>query len=327
MTALVTGATGRIGRVLVERLVGEGESVRALVRPTSDTAALDALGVDLVEAPLTDAEALARAADGCDVVYHLAVSRDAQAPPTRNAHYVNADGTDALARAAATAGVGRFVFASTLGVYGLVTDGVVDEERPARPNTAYRRSKLDGEVALRRIETEADLPVTIARISKVVGAGAVRWAGFYGVVADGTLRLVGNGANRIQPAHNTDIADGLIRCATVPEAAGETYILAGAEPVTLRAFADLVADALGVPPPPPGPPSILHRTYLELEDLLFRTMGRTLPGAHERELFVLNRVSSIEKARRELGYAPQWSIEASVEQMAEDFRARGLLAT
>lgn len=322
MTVLLTGATGKIGVVAARRLAADGVSTRALIRETSDTSELSTLGVETVVGGFDDAGSLARAVEGCDVVYHLAVSRNAT---DGGAYAVNVAGTERLARAAAAAGVGRFVLASTLGVYGLVTSGIVDEGRRPRPNTAYRQSKLEGERAARRAAAETAMDVTIARIPKVVGAGNVRWAGFYRAVATGKIRLVGNGANRIQPLHNTDLVDGLLRCGTVSCAAGETYVLAGPEPVRLRTLADLVAASLGVRPPPPGPPAGLHRLYLEAEDRLFRWAGWTLPYAHERELFVLDRAVSTAKAERDLGFAPAWSIEASVEDMAADFRKRRLL--
>lgn len=323
MSVLLTGATGRIGLVFARRLADEGVPVRALVRESSDTSELDALGVDSIVARFDDEAGLARAVEGCEVVYHLAVSRDASG--AGSAHAINVDGTERLARAAARAGVSRFVLASSLGVYGLVTSGVVDEARLPRPNTAYRKTKMEGERAVRRVEAETGLPVTIARIPKVVGAGAVRWAGFYRAVLNQQIRLVGNGTNRIQPIHNMDLVEALIRCGTVHEAAGETYVLAGREAVTLRRFADLVASVLGVPPPPPGPPAILHRLYLEAEDRLFRWTGQTLPFAHERELFVLDRAVSTAKAERDLGFAPARSIEGSIFEMAEDFRQRDLI--
>lgn len=326
MTVLLTGATGRLGLVFARRLAEDGVRVRALVRETSDVRALAPLGVEPVVARFDDAGALARAVAGCEVVYHLAVARRPSGDPASSPRAVNVEGTERLARAAATAGVDRFVLASTLGVYGLVTGGIVDEARPVRPNTAYRKTKAEGEAAVRRVAAETGLPVAVARIPKVVGAGSDRWVGFYRAVAERRIRLVGNGANRIQPIHNTDLVDALIRCGTAPAAAGATYVLAGPEPVSLRALADLVADALGVPAPPAGPPAVLHRAYLKAEDRLFRWAGWTLPFARQRELFVLDRVVSTARAARELGFDPQWAIAASVREMADDFRARGLLA-
>ena len=325
MTVLLTGATGRIGLVFARCLVERGTNVRALVRDTTDASSLDALGVESVVARFDDAASLARSVAGCEIVYHLAVSRKAHGGRSSSAHAVNVEGTEQLARAAAAAGVGRFVLASTLGVYGLVTGGIVDEARPIRPNTAYRQTKADGESAVRRVGAETGLSFAIARIPKVVGSGSVRWAGYFRAVAEQSVRLVGNGGNRIQPLHNIDLVDGLIRCGTAPTAGGETYVLAGREPVSLRRMSDLVADVLGVPAPLPGPPAVLHRAYLEAEDRLFRWTGLTLPYAHQRELFVLDRVVSTAKAQRDLGFGPIWTIEESVREMVGDFRSRGLL--
>ena len=72
MKALITGATGFIGSHLVDRLVERDDTVRALVRPSSDVSYLEERGVELVRGDITDAASLAAAVAGIDVVYHAA---------------------------------------------------------------------------------------------------------------------------------------------------------------------------------------------------------------------------------------------------------------
>jgi uncharacterized protein YbjT (DUF2867 family) len=72
MRALVTGATGFLGSHIAERLVARGDEVRALVRPASDTALLQKLGVELATGDVTDPGSLHPAMSGVDVVYHAA---------------------------------------------------------------------------------------------------------------------------------------------------------------------------------------------------------------------------------------------------------------
>src|SRR3974377_703675 len=70
-TVLVTGATGCLGRHLVDRLIADGTHVRALVRPTSDTRHLEERGVEILRGSLIDESDLRWPAKGVDVVYHL----------------------------------------------------------------------------------------------------------------------------------------------------------------------------------------------------------------------------------------------------------------
>ncbi|MET0387835.1 MAG: aminotransferase class III-fold pyridoxal phosphate-dependent enzyme, partial [Polyangiales bacterium] len=113
---LVTGATGFIGGHLAERLAREGYPVRCLVRPSSDTRLLDALGVELLEGDLTDATSLQRAAEGCRYVVHSG-AMVSDWGTQREIAAVNVLGTRHVLEAAARAGVERFIHVSTTDVY------------------------------------------------------------------------------------------------------------------------------------------------------------------------------------------------------------------
>ena len=112
MTALVTGATGFLGSHIAERLVRRGESVRCLVRPTSDTSFLESLGVELVRGDITDAPSLAPALTDIDTVYHAAAMVGDWAPWSAF-RSVTINGTRNVLKAAGAAGVSRFLHVST----------------------------------------------------------------------------------------------------------------------------------------------------------------------------------------------------------------------
>ena len=110
MRILVTGATGNIASALLPRLIAEGHSVRALVRPTSNTEVLRAWPVELFRGDLTSPDSLRGIGDGVDAAYHLGGAL--WTTNLRYLHAANVNGTRALAALLADRGLSRFIFAS-----------------------------------------------------------------------------------------------------------------------------------------------------------------------------------------------------------------------
>src|SRR5574341_348584 len=127
MKALVTGATGFLGSHIAERLVQRGDTVRALVRLSSDTRLLHELGVELVTGDVEDQTTLAPAMDGIDVLYHAA-ARVTDWGTWSQFAATTVEGTRNVMAAAFQAGVPRILQVSTDGVYALSAfKGVVTE--------------------------------------------------------------------------------------------------------------------------------------------------------------------------------------------------------
>jgi dihydroflavonol-4-reductase len=327
MDVLVTGATGFVGSHLVASLRARGERVRALLQPDSGAAVLEAAGVEIERGDVRDPAAAARAVSGCARVFHLAALTEAKRPSAAQLEAVNAGGTANLARAAAEAGVGRFVLASSVGVYGRTTvRGAIDEDTPPRPDSAYGASKLAAERAARGASGHQGLPLVVARLTAVLGPGATSWLPFFEAIAEQRFRVLGGGANRHHAVDVSDVAEGLRLCGAVPGIEGRTYVLGGAEPVTLRELVDLIAEAVGAPPPPGAGGGSLLRTYRLANLLVWRATGRKLPRADRIDTFLGDRVFQIARAQRDLGYAPAIATRESVRRTAAWFRERGYLA-
>ena len=177
---LVTGATGYVGRRLVTQLVERGTPVRALVHRSR--AGLPE-GVEAFEGDITDASSLARACEGADVVVNLASITADRKPPPGGYDRVNAEGAAALATAARTAGVRRFVHLA----------GIDTTIGPPGPYLAGRR-RCDAAVLAAGIESVAILRPSImfggedAAFIKAL-ARLVKLAPAVPVPGDGTVKL------------------------------------------------------------------------------------------------------------------------------------------
>lgn len=276
--ALVTGASGFVGGHLAERLAAEGWRVRALVRPTSDTALLRELGAELVRGGLEDAGAIAEAAAGADTVFHLAAvtaARDEEA--YRRA---NAAGTRTLAGAvlAASPHPRRLVYLSSYAACGPSREGLPRRgEDPPQPLTAYGRTKLEGEAAVREVEAEGISVVTV-RAPAVYGPRGRELLPYFRLVSRG-LAPAPSGPRRLHMVYAPDLAAALARAA---DAAPGTYAVA--EPVE-HLWAEVVAElarALGTRPLRLGLPPALVRAAAAATEWAGGVAGRAVPFNREK---------------------------------------------
>ncbi|HMZ79128.1 MAG TPA: NAD-dependent epimerase/dehydratase family protein [Acidobacteriota bacterium] len=325
MKILVTGATGFVGRYVTEQLVQEGHQVRALVRPSTDSAWLQALGVQCVTGTLTNLDSLQAAIDGCQLIYHLAALTSRQNRTASDLWQVNVEGTRNLAQAAAQASVRRLVYVSTLGVHGSNFTPPLDEQTPVAPNTGYRRTKWQGEQVVLGIHRLGKLPVVIARIGSIIGPHGTNWLGLMKAIASGRFGYVGNGSNRVQLTYGTDIAQGIIRCGIVPGIEGELFALAGPKSVMLSEFVGHLAGELGVSIPQKHSPALPFWLFQQCADRCFSVTGIELPFGHRYNLFFSDYLISIAKAQQRLKYAPVISLEESVHLTVDWTRKHGYL--
>ncbi|MBL8607614.1 MAG: NAD-dependent epimerase/dehydratase family protein [Myxococcales bacterium] len=234
MKILVTGATGKVGSRLSERLAGRGDRVRALVRDPARAEALRGAGVELVRGDLLDPASLAAAVRGVDAVVHCAAFFRGASP--EEAHAVNDTGTRHLATAAREARVARFVFTSTGLVYGPKAGRVVDEDEPCAPSAAYPVSKLAAERFLLGLE---GIDVRVLRLPFVYGDGDPH-------IEEIVPFMRGfPPTQRMSLGHHADVAQAVTRLLDAPAPAQRIYNVVDDEAPTL---ATLYA-SVGAPPP------------------------------------------------------------------------------
>ena len=321
--ALVTGATGFIGGRLARKLLGDGVRVRALVRGAAAGAELEAVGAEVVVGDVTHGASRARAVAGCDVVYHAASLVTESNPGEAEYLRVNAEASESLARAAAEAGAGRFVFVSSIGIYAPGRD-VVDETTAPAPLDAYGRSKLEAERRLQRVAEERGIGLAVVRPSRVYGPGDRALLPAVRAIARRRFPLVGAGTARVDFLHVDDLVAALEAAAA--RGAG-LYVVGGPAPVTIRDFFGAFAAALEtrlLPLSLPAGPAILASKLLAR---VFAAVGREAPVTPKKLAFFLNtrRVSS-ERARRELGWEPRIEVAAGARETVLWYRSAGWLA-
>ena len=245
-----------LGSHIAERLVGRGDQVRALVRPTSDTRFLQTLGVDLVVGDLGEPATLVPAVRGIDTVYHCA-AKVGDWGKWREFQTDCLDATRHLALAALGAGVRRFLHISSTSAYGHPREGgpPVDETAPLGQNfwpiwDDYTRSKVESERILWDLAATRGLPLTIIRPSWLYGErDRITLKRLVTRLRAHKFPLIGPGDNPLSAVYAGNVADAALLAADDPASVGEAYNITHQGQLTQREFFTLLAQAAGVRPP------------------------------------------------------------------------------
>lgn len=315
---LVTGATGFLGHNLVPRLVAAGYDVRALVRPSSETAFLHELGVELaLVEDITDAEGVRRACRECRQVVHAA-GRFRFWGELPAFWQTNVAGAATILAAARDAGVEKFVHISTIVVVG-ETPGLalIDEETPCRPLEPYQRTKLEAERLALAYQREQGLPVVVLRPGAFYGP----WGhyAFNRLFFEEPLRgwriCIDHGRHLTFPAFTPDVAEAII-LALEKGRPGEIYNISShsLDHASLNA---IISDLAGISHwrfnVPTSAVIALARAWTALSRY-----------THREPFYPINMAPyvfqdwnvSIEKAERELGFAPTPFLEGARQTLA-----------
>lgn len=326
---LVTGATGFTGGALARELRRRGHAVRALVRdPASSSGkSLAQAGIELVPGDIRDAKAVAAAAEGCELIYHIAAVFRTAGHPDSYYEDVNVGGTLNVLDAARRHGAGRVVHCSTIGVHGDVEVIPCTEDGPLAPSDIYQRSKLEGEMKAREAFAK-DLNGVVFRPAGIYGPGDLRFLKLFKAIHQRRFFMIGNGETLWHPVYIDDLVRGIILCGTVEAALGGVFILAGDRYISLNELTATVAKSVGRPAPrvriPYWP---IHMAAVACETV-FKPFGID-PPLHRRRaaFFVKNRAFDISRARDVLGYRPQVSLAEGVQATADWYFANGYLRT
>jgi nucleoside-diphosphate-sugar epimerase len=311
---LVTGANGFIGRRLCSELVRQGHTLRVALRDSSRASGLagEIIPVGTLN-PRTD---WTKAVIGIDAVVHLAgrvhVVNETAIEPLQAFRAVNLGATEALAQAAARAGVRRYVYVSSIKVNGEATAGQpFSANDPPHPRDPYGVSKWDAEQALRRIEKETDLEVAVVRPPLVYGPGVRgNFLRLMKLVRSGIPLPFGAVANQRSMIYNGNLAHALIACTVKREAAGNTYLVSDGDDLSTADLVRLLAKSMGktarLLPVPVG---------------ILRFLGASTGKAEDIDRLVSSLRVDSSRLRADLGWRPPFSVEEGIAETARWFAA------
>jgi nucleoside-diphosphate-sugar epimerase len=319
--ALVTGATGFTGGRLARFLAARGDQVRALVRQPANAGGLASASIEIVPGDLKDRASLERALAGVDVVYNIAALYREAGLSAAEYRAVNALAVAEIVELAKRTGVRRVVQCSTVGVHGDVEHPPANEDAPLRPGDIYQETKLEGERAGAAAARRTGVEFVIARPSGIYGPSDRRLFKIFGAVAKGRFVMLGTGRHFYHVTYIDDLCEGFRLCATVPEAAGRTYILAGAELTTLAELVRITAEVARVKPPRRRLP--LWPVWLAGAacEAVCAPFGIAPPLYRRRvDFFRKSRAFDISRARAELGFAPKVGLREGIGRTLEWYR-------
>lgn len=244
MINLVTGATGFIGRHVVDQLLLAGDTVRVLTRGDHPIPQAWLDHVEVINGELNDLRTLQKAVSGCGAVFHLAAElRD----PTK-LDYINIEGTRCLLEMCDKSGVRRLIHLSSVGVMGVTHKGDVDETEPCHSQNHYESSKYAAEKLILAWCTDPDKQAIVIRPTNVFGdgprSGSDSMLSWLQAIQKGRFVFFGRQAisNYI---YVKDVAAAC--CGAARFTSAGVFIIN--DPCMLEDFVSAAAEALGVPVP------------------------------------------------------------------------------
>ena len=328
MTTLVTGAAGFLGSHVTRQLVARGETVRVLMRPSSNNRAISDLPLEYVTGDLRDANSLERATQGIQRVFHVAADYRLWAKDPKEIYDSNLGGTKNLLAAAKNAGVQRFIYTGTVATIAV--------DRPQLPNEStettidemighYKRSKWMAEQEVLRA-AECGLPAVIAMPTTPVGPWDWKPTPTGKIILD---FLNGKMPGYVETGLNFV---GVEECATghllVAEhgKTGGRYLL-GAENLTLKQLLDTLAKITGLPAPAMKIPHGVALSVAYIESAFSRLIGREPQIPVEGvKIAQHNMFVDCSRTQRELGFQPG-SVTAALERAVRWYQANGYVKT
>ncbi len=333
MKILITGGTGFTGSHLVKHVLREGN--KAVVLDNQEGIMLEELkklGAEVILGSVTDPEALRKAVDGCEIVYHLAAAFRKINVPKSEYDNTNINAMSSLLEICQQAGVKKVVYCSTQGVHGNI-DSLGqnppvpgDENSPIKPEDYYQFTKYEGEKVAQAF-MEKGMDITILRPTALYGPGDPgRFLMLYKQVKKGWFPFFGPGTAFYHPVYVQNFCDAFTLAVQRPESKGQTYIIADNEYFPIEDIVQKIANIMEVKC------KTIYLPFYPMYWLSFivAAIYKLLPGEpplfpRRVDWYRQNRGFSIAKAKKDLGYEPKINLDEGLRLAYEWYKANGFL--
>ena len=302
MKVLVTGGAGSIGLEVVRKLLDEGHEVTILDLAEQIERSVIPEGAKVFKGSILDSVAIHHALQGNDYVVHLAARLGVKRTEVERLSClnININGMVSILDAAVKERVEKILFSSSSEVYGNQAKMPITEESALNPVSVYAVTKLAGEEYLKAYKGQYGLDYTILRFFNVYGPGQVGqfvMKKFIDAVKqDKSPQIYGSGDQIRCFCHVKDAASGIVKALFAPQTSEEVINIGNdIEQITMLALAEKVIALSG--------------KDIKPEKISFSDSDRQ----EKREVF--DRIPSIEKAKRLLGYTPQISIDEGIKEL------------
>ncbi len=323
MRILVTGGSGFLGASLTLELHRSGYEVRAVVREPSRCPSfspeIETVAVDIRHAVKTE-----EIVSGCDAIVHLAAKVHAIDDSGSEEDYeaINVEGTRHILDAAVRSGVNRIVFASSVKIFGEVTNGCVDETQAPNPRTAYGRSKWRAEQLVSEYAARHGLTAVSLRLPMVYGP--TKKGNLYRMIEAidrGSFPVLPRLSSVRSLLHVENFVQAMLLCLRAPYFKRAAYIAADAEPYCVTDLYDWLRVGLEKAPPRWRVPLWVLTSGARCGDALHAISGRPAPLTTEQLTKLIGCAwYSSAALTRELDYRPRYSFEKAVPELIAFYR-------
>ena len=323
MKAFVTGGTGFIGSHLVDDLLEHSDysEVKCLIR--SDEKWLKGKPITKVKGDLHSVNAIRNALSDIDVVFHIAAIVKA---PTQNEYdLANVDATETLLRIAEKEGVKKIVILSSLAASGPSNGAPKSEEDPMKPVSMYGKSKKKMEKSVHKIASDK-LSVTILRPPAVYGPREDQIYTLFKMMNNRITPVVGNGSEpKLSLVYVKDVVQAIIKAAEQTEPGVNTYFVSSH--ITcwneIKQISEIVLGKSTVQV------KLKPNWVLKIAGLIetTATFFGTYPVVNREKAneMILEWTCSFDKAKKELGYEPEFTLEEGISRTLHWYKKEGWL--
>ena len=324
MNVFVTGGTGFIGSHLADSLINNPavERVRCLVRSSDKW--LEGKEFERVKGDLHSIQTLEKALKDVDIIYHLAGV--VKAPSQREFDYANVDATENLLRIAEKLGIRKLVITSSLAAAGPSNGSPVTEDDPMRPVSMYGESKKRMEEMIHDVAGD-EMSVTIIRPPAVYGPREDQIYTLFKMMNYGIAPIVGNGYHpELSIVYVQDVIQGILKAGEQTEKGVHTYFISGEEIANWNRIRDIVTKVSGrkniaVKIRPGWVKKIAGA--VETTASFFGTYP--VINREKANEMILEWTCSHEKAKKELHYKPEYSLEEGISRTLRWYKQHGWL--